>query len=125
MTFYHQNVERISLDIFPRAYLVKRIMNAKLFIDGNYSDPINLDIIAREAFLSKFHFTRLFKQIYGCTPHQYLTSVRIKKAKGLLRSGFTVKEACLSVGFNSVTTFNGLYKKATGNVPGSARRFSK
>ncbi len=74
----------MTLEQYPKAYLYRRIVQAKLFIDSNYTDNIDLDNISDEAYFSKFHFTRLFKKIYGRTPHQYLTFVRIEKAMLLL-----------------------------------------
>ena len=66
---------------YPKIYLYKRIVQAKLFIDANFSERIDLGNIADEAYFSKFHFIRLFKISYGYTPHQYLTRVRIENAK--------------------------------------------
>jgi AraC-like DNA-binding protein len=66
---------------FPKIYLYKRIVQAKLFIDARFSDNIDLHNIADEACFSKFHFIRLFKTVYGKTPHQYLKQVRIENAK--------------------------------------------
>ena len=102
---------------YPKVYLYRRIVQAKLFIDANYADEIDLDNISDEAYFSKFHFIRLFRTIYGKTPHQYLTSVRIEKAIQLLRSGKTVSEVCSLVGFNSLTSFSGLFKRIAGMSP--------
>src|SRR5579862_3113040 len=73
--------------IYPKYYLYNRLVNAKLFIDKNYNTNINLHNIAREGYFSKFHFIRLFKLIFGHTPHQYLIHVRIENARELLRQG--------------------------------------
>ncbi|QEC78290.1 helix-turn-helix domain-containing protein [Mucilaginibacter ginsenosidivorax] len=96
---------------FPKIYLYRRIVHAKLFIDGHYHQAINLDDIADEAFFSKFHFIRLFKTTYGKTPHQYLIAVRVEQARLLLQKGASVTEACYAVGFDSVTSFSALFKK--------------
>ncbi len=104
---------------YPRVYLYIRIVQAKLFIDNNYADEIDLENIADEAYFSRFHFIRLFKSAYGRTPHQYLKSVRIEKARQLLKEDKTVAEACFSVGFQSLTTFSGLFKKIVGESPSS------
>lgn len=108
-----------ELEGYPKFYLYKRIVQAKLFIDNNSADNIDLDKISNEAYFSKFHFIRLFKQIYGKTPHQYLAKVRLEKAKQLLSKGITVSEVCASVGFESVTSFSGKFKIAYGETPGS------
>ncbi|MCD2423087.1 AraC family transcriptional regulator [Niabella pedocola] len=99
---------------YPKVYLYRRIVQAKLFIDAHYADKIDLDNISDEAFFSKFHFIRLFKTVYGKTPHQYLKATRIEKAKQLLREGQSVSDACFGVGFDSLSSFSGLFKRAVG-----------
>ena len=94
-----------------------RAVRAKLFIDRNFASPIDLDKIADEACFSKFHFVRLFKSIYNRTPHQHLTHVRIEKAKEYLDEGQTVAYACFKVGFDSIGSFTGLFKRRTGLTP--------
>jgi len=102
---------------YPKVYLYKRVVQAKLFMDSHYADHIDLDNIADEALFSKFHFLRLFKKIYGKSPHQYLKTVRIEKAMQLLRSGVSVSEACYAVGFESLSSFSGLFKRIVGVSP--------
>ena len=102
---------------YPRVYLYQRIVQAKLFIDSNYAGNIDLDNIADEAYFSKFHFIRLFKKIYGKTPHQYLIVVRIEKAMQLLRTNQPVSDVCYAVGFESLSSFSGLFKRVVGVTP--------
>jgi AraC-like DNA-binding protein len=102
---------------YPKVYLYRRIVQAKLFIDNNYAEDIDLDNIADEAYFSKFHFIRLFKKIYGKTPHQYLIVVRIEKAMQLLRTNQPVSDVCYAVGFESLSSFSGLFKRVVGVTP--------
>jgi AraC-like DNA-binding protein len=102
---------------YPKVYLYKRIVQAKLFIDKNYAQRIDVSNISDEAYFSKFHFLRLFKKTYGKTPHQYLTFVRIEKAKELLQANGTVSEVCFAVGFESLSSFSGLFKRVVGLTP--------
>ncbi len=102
---------------YPKVYLYQRIVQAKLFIDSNYADKIDLDNISDEAYFSKFHFIRLFKKIYGKTPHQYLTFVRIEKATQLLRTDIPASEVCYAVGFESLSSFGSLFKRIVGVTP--------
>ena len=83
-----------TLDPYPKIYLYRRLVQAKLFIDDHYAEAIDIDNMADEATFSKFHFIRLFKTTYGKSPHQYLTSVRIENAKLLLQTDITVTETC-------------------------------
>ena len=105
------------MEQYPRQYLYLRTVRAKLFIDANFASDTDLDKIADEACFSKFHFVRLFKSIYGKTPHQYLTHVRIERAKEYLADGQTVAYACFKVGFDSISSFTGLFKRRTGLTP--------
>jgi AraC-like DNA-binding protein len=107
----------MSAENYPKVYLYRRIVQAKLFIDRNYADKIDLSNISDEAYFSKFHFIRLFKSIYGKTPHQYLTSVRMDKALLFLKENQSVSDVCFSVGFESLSTFSGLFKRMQGISP--------
>ncbi|GAB3999725.1 hypothetical protein GCM10028807_50750 [Spirosoma daeguense] len=117
MTFYEQQVLKIRFEHYPNTYQVRRVVQAKLFIDSDLSAAINLTTIAAEASLSKFHFLRLFKKCYGRTPHQYRTEQRLIKAKRLVEIGFSTSEICYALNFGSITTFIGLFKKYTGYTP--------
>ena len=101
----------------PKIYLYRRIVLAKLFVDDHFSEDIDLNDIAGEAFFSKFHFIRLFKRAYGKTPHQYLTYIRIEKAKLFLENEITIRDVCFSVGFDSESSFTHLFKRLTKLTP--------
>jgi AraC-like DNA-binding protein len=102
---------------YPKIYLYKRVVQAKLFIDAYFGENIDLENIADEAYFSKFHFIRLFKTIYGKTPHQYLTRVRIENAKELLQKGVSVTDTCFAVGFDSISSFAGLFRRYVNTSP--------
>lgn len=107
---------------YPKVYLYRRIVQAKRFIDQGYAEPIDLDEIAGEASFSKYHFLRLFAKAYGQTPKQYLQCVRIEAARRLLERHVSVSEACVQVGFESLTTFSGLFKRIIGLSPSDYQR---
>jgi len=105
------------MEQYEKLYLYKRIVQSKLFIDNNFAENIDLDNIADQACFSKSHFIRLFKSIYGKSPHNYMVSVRIKKAKKLLAEGVSVLDVCQRVGFDSPTSFTATFKKLAGKTP--------
>jgi len=90
---------------------------AKIFIDENYHEAIDLDKISQQAFLSRYHFHRLFTKIYRRTPHQYLTQKRLNKAKDLLSENKAITDVCNEVGFESIGSFSVLFKKEIGFAP--------
>jgi AraC-like DNA-binding protein len=106
----------------PKLDLYRRIVQAKLFIDDNFAEPIDAGDIADEACYSKFHFIRTVKSIYGRTPHQHLTHVRVEKAKVMLEEGASVTETCFAVGFDSLGSFTGLFKRRVGFTPSAYRQ---
>jgi AraC-like DNA-binding protein len=97
--------------------IYKRIVTAKVYIDENYHDSIDLEEISQQAFFSRFHFHRLFTKIYRRTPHQYLTRKRLDKAKDLLSENKPVTDVCNEVGFESIGSFSVLFKKEIGFAP--------
>ena len=97
--------------------IYQRIATAKIFIDENYYESIGLEEISQQAFLSRFHFHRLFTKIYRSTPHRYLTQKRIEKAKQLLAENKPINDVCNEVGFESLGSFSALFKKEIGFAP--------
>ena len=117
MTYYSRQVELLSAELYANIYLVKRVIQAKYFIDKNFDQAIDLDTICKEACISKFHLIRSFKKLYGVTPYQHLTFLRIKKARELLQANLSITAVCYHLGFDSPTSFSGLFKKIVGKTP--------
>jgi AraC-like DNA-binding protein len=104
------------------ADVYKKIVSAKVFIDEHFDSPVDLDMLAGEACISRYHFHRLFRRIYQRTPLQYLTFKRIGRARRMLAAEHcTVGEVCAQVGFESIGSFSMLFKKETGVAPGAYR----
>lgn len=83
-----------------------------------YSEPLTLNQIASEVFVSPYHFSRVFARATGVTPGRYLPSVRLFAAKRLLlTTGLTVSDIVCSVGYNSVGTFTSRFTRAVGMSP--------
>ncbi len=99
-----------------------RLLRARRFIDDCFDQPIDLERMAREANVSRFHFLRLFREAYQITPHQYLQERRIERAKQLLIAGhFSVTDVCFEVGFESLGSFSTLFRRTVGESPASYR----
>src|SRR5215211_6224203 len=79
------------------------LREARDFMRHAYGRPVNLPDISAHANLSPYHFLRVYKQAYGETPHEFLTRLRMVRAKTLLaRGSHNVTEACFEVGFSSL-----------------------
>lgn len=93
------------------------------FIEANLSTPFTLSDLAALAHLSDFHFARMFKTSFGCTPHQYVLSRRIELAKQLL-SGPTksLVDVALLCGFSFQQHLSQQFKKRVGITPAAFRR---
>ena len=106
------------------------LRRARDLIDRDYAEPLDLERIAAEAGLSRWHFHRLFSATYGITPAAYLSQRRVERAQDLLRAtDLTVTEVCHAVGFSSLGSFSAGFKADrrgdAGRVPaalGSRRR---
>lgn len=116
-TFYERELERISQKHLLMEHQYIQIRQSKAFMEQYHAEKIELENMAAAAFMSRFYYIRLFKQIYGITPRQYLRDLRISKAKELLKKGFPVTQVCYDVGYESLPTFSGVFKRGTGYSP--------
>src|SRR5882757_8726386 len=101
-----------------RATTLRKLCRAKDFIRAAYAEPIDLGAVAEVAELSPWHLLRRFRQAFGETPHEFLTRLRIDKAKDLLTiSNRPVTEICFDVGFTSLGSFSTLFAREVGMSP--------
>ena len=95
----------------PRPYL-SRLSPALDYIDNHYDLSVSVGTLAELCYMSESHFRRLFTQQVGCSPYEYLLSVRIDKACELLyHSQLPVTEVAMRVGFPSASSFSRKFKK--------------
>jgi AraC-like DNA-binding protein len=98
------------------------IRRAKAYIAGHYGDPVGLDDIARVMHVSTFYFCKMFRKATGLTFTDYLGRIRVERAKNLLLNPhLRVSEIAYTVGFQSLTHFNRLFHRLTGESPTSFR----
>ncbi len=96
----------------------RQIARAKEFIFAHLTENISLDQVANAAGMSKFHFSRRFKEKIGYTPHQYLLKSRTQKAKSLLKKGRSIADVAHELGFNDQSHFGRIFLKNEGVSPG-------
>lgn len=120
----HQEAAKLpAAHTTTRKELYRRLHIGRDFICDNLQASLSLEQIAQEAALSPYHFLRTFKQLFGQTPHAYLTAQRIKKAKSLLaQTDLPVTDICLTVGFQSLGSFSTLFQRHSGQSPRQYRQ---
>jgi two-component system, response regulator YesN len=91
------------------------IENAKKYIDRNYKSQLSYKDVAKEIFISPSYFLNLFKKESGLTFVEYLTNVRVNKAKELLKlTELNITEIAYEIGFNNSNYFSNIFKKTVG-----------
>lgn len=106
-----------------RIELFKRLSMAREYILANYSGPVSLDDMAETAMLNSQHFLRMFRECYGITPHQYVMDVRLTAARQLLiNTKELVSAICRQTGFESLSSFSGLFRQRFGAAPSLYRK---
>lgn len=94
------------------------IENAKEYIKNNFSKDISLDDVSRVANISPYYFSKIFKEDTGENFIEYVTNIRIEKAKELLATTeCSMKEICAMVGYSDPNYFSRSFKKNVGVTP--------
>jgi AraC-like DNA-binding protein/ligand-binding sensor protein len=94
------------------------VSSAKQFVRTHAEEPITLDQVVEHVHVSRFHFCKLFKKATGITLTEYVTRVRVEKAKSLLCDRTRrVSEVVFASGFGSVPQFNSVFKRLVGVPP--------
>ena len=101
---------------------VRHLLRARDLADARYTEPLDVDDLARAAGLSRAHFSREFRRAFGESPHQYLLTRRLERAAALLRgTDRSVADICFAVGLRSVGSFTTSFTRVYG-VPPTAYR---
>ncbi|MBV8472212.1 MAG: helix-turn-helix transcriptional regulator, partial [Hyphomicrobiales bacterium] len=101
---------------------IKRLERVTDYIEAHFTEEIALSRLAAEACLSEFHFSRLFREATGLTPHRYVTLRRVQEAqKQLELQQSSLIEIAWNTGFGSQANFIRVFRKSTGFTPGEYR----
>jgi len=99
------------------------LQQALKYIHNNFTMDISLDRVAGVAGISRYHFSRLFKEMTGLTYQSYLNHVRIEQAKRLLNDdALSITNTGHAVGYSDLTHFERIFKKLVGATPSQYRR---
>jgi AraC-like DNA-binding protein len=101
----------------------RHLLRAKDLADGRYFDPLTVDDLARAAGLSRAHFSREFRRVFGEAPHAYVLGRRLERAAALLRqTDRTITEICFAVGLKSIGSFTTSFTRVLGLSPTAYRK---
>lgn len=85
---------------------------------NHYTEPVSLSDLADAALLSRFYFSRVFRQVTGTSPGRFLSAIRLHQAKGMLRdSELGVTDISYQVGYNSPGSFTSRFTRSVGLAP--------
>jgi AraC family transcriptional regulator len=101
----------------------RRLVRVLDYIEANLEGDLTLDAMASIACLSRYYFSRAFKQAVGHAPHRYVSARRLEHAKALLsRNDRPLVDIALALGFSDQANFTRAFKQATGHAPGRYRQ---
>jgi AraC-like DNA-binding protein len=96
----------------------RQLLRAKDLADARYFEPLDVGDLARAAGLSRAHFSREFRRVFGESPHAYLLTRRLERAAALLRTtDRSVADICFAVGLRSVGSFTTSFTRIFGASP--------
>lgn len=96
----------------------RNILKVKAYIDENFAENVSLKKMSEFVYISQSYLSFSFKEIVGTNFNDYVTRVRMERAKELLcSSDYKVYEVCEMVGYRDKKYFSDLFKKYTGMLP--------
>jgi AraC-like DNA-binding protein/ligand-binding sensor protein len=94
------------------------ISSAKEYVQSHVEESITLALVVGHVHMSRFYFCKLFKKATGMTLTEYVSRVRVEKAKSLLtHPSMRVSEVVYAAGFGSIPRFNSVFKRYVGMPP--------
>ncbi len=120
LTIFAQHLSSLSNQLMVSAQQVEAPMvsRAKIFITEHQDEDISLRQVAGAVNTSAFYFCKMFKQATGLTFTDYLARLRVEKVKNLLLNPHKrISEAAYEAGFQSLSQFNRVFRKITGEAP--------
>ena len=119
----HMTVRRSTdLEVSRVGLVDRRIRRSVELMDAHMERELTLGELAAAAYLSPFHFARLFKKLMGTSPHAYLAALRIQRAQTLLaETDLSVTEVAIRIGYQSSSHFARAFRQTTGLTPRAFR----
>ena len=99
-----------------------KIRGVLSYINENLRSELSVEALAERAYLSRYHFMRLFKAQTGSTVHAYVRQKRLLSAARLIREGVPAGKAALDSGFADYSAFHRAFRESFGMSPGSLKK---
>lgn len=93
------------------------IKNILTYCSENYTEPLTLELLAKELHLNKYYISHIFKERMNIGFADFVNSLRIEHACNLLEKGSNITEIAFSSGFSSIRTFNRVFLQTLGMTP--------
>ena len=101
-----------------KEYSNEAIEKAQEYIRQNYRKDLSLEGMSRQMDMSPYYFSKLFKEVTGSNFVEYVTGVRMKRARELLLEGRkSIKQICAEIGYGDPNYFSRIFKKYEGCTP--------
>ena len=120
LTVFAKHLSSLSNQLMVSAKQVESplVSRAKLYIAEHQDEDVSLGQVATAVNTSAFYFCKMFKQATGLTFTEYLARLRVEKVKNLLLNPHKrISEAAFEAGFQSLSQFNRVFRKITGEAP--------
>jgi len=122
LTRTHLEQRRLSSEVGKEDFVVRQVRD---YLEAHYAEDVSLAQLGALTSRSSFHLARAFSKSLGLPPHAYLESIRVERARELLRSGLSVVDTALSVGYTDQSHFTHRFRRHTGITPGQYRSASQ
>src|SRR5438309_6692555 len=107
------------------AWYAERIEAARQHLAQRFAEQHQLRSVARTVGMSTFQFARMFRELVGSAPHQYLSRLRYRAALHMLLEGASVTDACFECGFSNLSHFSRQFRQRFGPCPSSVKTWPR
>ncbi len=117
MVLFNRNAIRQPKSYITTAAYHEKVIDVITYIQEHLSEEINVDMLAKKCYISKYYLMRQFKEATGYSIHQYINEKRIQAARRMILSGMPASKACYECGFRDYSTFARRFKMIVGRAP--------
>lgn len=117
MVLFNRNTLRQPKAFITTAAYHEKVIDVITYIQEHLAEDINVDVLAKQCYISKYYLMRQFKEATGYSIHQYINEKRIQAARRMILSGMPASKACYECGFRDYSTFARRFKLIVGTAP--------